>query len=589
MICAFIFLLLAIALPVHAEILCEWDFETGAPGWSIENGIWEIGTPINVGPESCRDSTQCAGTVLDGDYEPYTDSRLITPSCDLRELEAGEEAHLRFWQWFSYSSYDAGYIQISIFDPTLGWSEWINIGNTIVDTSPLWSLMDVDLTAYAGQTVRIAFHHTANRADDRYANEDSGWYIDDVTIVADLPDCRDLFDFEDGWGGWSADRGVWQVGEPTTGPETCYSGTQCAGTVLDGDYPPYTDSHLVSPSCRVPGESGEEAHLRFRQWFSFSTLSYNGVYYDPQEEGYIRISTRDDDTGEWSEWQSIGNTVDDTSPVWSLMDVDLTAYIGQTVRFAFYHTAHRADDRYANEDVGWYIDDVTLVAGLPDCRDLFDFEDGWGGWSADRGVWQVGEPAAGPETCYSGTQCAGTVLGGDYPPYTDSRLISPACRVPSTGALKKRVLLKFSQWFSYSSYDEGKAQIKVFDPTTSWSEWMNIGDSILDTYPGWSLMDIDLTAYADKTVRFAFYHTANRTDDRYADESIGWYLDNIRLDVFDSNTLYLECPSKQEMNEDVAQAFRLIATAPDQNSISLKSETVPDFCTFSDNGDGKGS
>lgn len=31
---------------------------------------------------------------------------------------------------------------------------------------------------------------------------------------------------------WSADNGVWEIGVPSSGPEECHSGTNCAGTIL---------------------------------------------------------------------------------------------------------------------------------------------------------------------------------------------------------------------------------------------------------------------------------------------------------------------------------------------------------------------
>ena len=45
----------------------------------------------------------------------------------------------------------------------------------------------------------------------------------------------------------------------------------------------------------------------------------------------------------------------------------------------------------------------------------YNFESGWDGWGADYGVWEVGTPAAGPDSCHGGSKCAGTVLGGNYP------------------------------------------------------------------------------------------------------------------------------------------------------------------------------
>jgi hypothetical protein len=68
------------------------------------------------------------------------------------------------------------------------------------------------------------------------------------------------------------------------------------------------------------------------------------------------------------------------------------------------------------------------------------FEEGWDGWFTDMGVWEVGAPTSGPEVAHSGTNCAGTVLGGNYPYETDSRLISPVIDVPAVGANEEVVL-----------------------------------------------------------------------------------------------------------------------------------------------------
>jgi len=53
-----------------------------------------------------------------------------------------------------------------------------------------------------------------------------------------------------GWGGWGADNGVWEIGTPTKGPSASHWGSQCAGTVLSGNYSSDTDSRLISPSVQ---------------------------------------------------------------------------------------------------------------------------------------------------------------------------------------------------------------------------------------------------------------------------------------------------------------------------------------------------
>ena len=490
------------------DLVFEENFESGAGGWEIDNGVWEIGTPTS-GPGGCYSGEECAGTVLAGNYPNYTDSRLISPTITLPEANGAEEVHLRFWQWFSIYPYnvsysqDRSYVQISTYDAANGWSDWQYVGNHLQDYSGGWSLMAVDLTAYAGQQVRIAFFHTSDEGD-----VSSGWYIDDVQIVHKVPE----FDgsFEGGWGDWYADRGVWQVGEGT-GPNGT---TKYAGTVFDGNYPNYTDSRLVSPTLVLPEASGaEEVYLRF--WQKFSIYAY-GVNYS-EDRSYVQISTYDASTG-WSAWQSVGNIIQDYSGGWSMMGVDLKAYAGQQVRIAFYHTSDEGD-----VSTGWYIDDVQIVNKVPE----FDgsFESGWGDWYADRGVWQVGE-GIGPNGT---TKYAGTVFDDDYPNYTDSRLVSPTLILPEANGAEE-VHLRFWQKFSIYAYDlnysqdRSYIQISTYDETTGWSAWQYVGNNLQDYSGGWSMMGVDLTAYAGQQVRIAFYHTSDE-----GDVSSGWYIDDIQI------------------------------------------------------------
>src|SRR5207249_10933065 len=87
--------------------------------------------------------------------------------------------------------------------------------------SVVWSLAQVDLTAYAGQRVRLGFNHTDVSEDtNRYGGiqhyEASGWYLDEVSVEK-RP--RLVFSgsegFEGGWNGWFAENGIWEIGVPT--------------------------------------------------------------------------------------------------------------------------------------------------------------------------------------------------------------------------------------------------------------------------------------------------------------------------------------------------------------------------------------
>ena len=491
------------------DVIISEDFEFGWGLWSADNGVWQVGVPT-VGPAACQSGANCAGTVLNGNYPSDTDSRLISPPVDLPAVTGNEEIYLRFWQWFSYAescSQDGGRVQISVWDDNAGaWLDWATVSNSICNSSPGWSKMTVELTAYAGERVRTAFYHYAE-----YGTESTGWYIDDIAIITKVPEFTG--DFESGWEDWSADRGVWQVGAPAAGPAACQSGANCAGTVLNGNYPSDTDSRLISAPINLPAVTGdEEIYLSFWQWFSYAESC-------SQDGGWVQISVWDDGTGAWLDWENISDSICHSSPGWSKMTVELTAYAGERVRTAFYHYAE-----YGTQSTGWYIDDIAFITKVPEFTG--DFESGWEGWSADRGVWQVGAPTVGPTACQGGANCAGTILNGNYPSDTDSRLISPPINLPATPC-DGMMFLRFWQWFSYAescSQDGGWVQISVWDDgAEAWLDWANISSNICHSSP-WSPSIIDLTAYAGDRVRIAFYHYAE-----YGTQSTGWYIDDIEL------------------------------------------------------------
>ena len=478
------------------------DFESGIGLWYADNGVWEVGTP-GAGPSACYQGQSCAATILNGNYPDRTVSRLISPSVTLPSLSAGEELSLRFWNWFSYAFGGSGQVQVSVWDTGLSaWSAWQSEGQAVSTSSGVWSFKAVDLTAYAGQRIRIAFLHTG------YSNYVStGWYLDSVQVVQFTP----MFggDFELGWGDWYADNGVWEVGTPGAGPSACYQGQSCAATVLNGNYPGSTVSRLVSPSVTLPNLSaGEELSLRFWNWFSYAS---NG-------SGQVQVSAWDTGLSAWSAWQSRGQAVSSSSGGWSFNAVDLAAYAGQRIRIAFLHTG-------GSVSTGWYVDSVQLVQFTP----MFggDFDSGWGDWYADNGVWQVGAPTVGPPSCYQGAGCAGTVLDGNYPNSTVSRLISPSVTLPNL-AVGGQMQVRFWHWFSYACNGSGQVQVSDWDPQSStWSAWANVDQAVTGTSTTWTLKAVDLTAHSGKRVRIALSHTGYSSCG-----SPGWYVDSFGFVCF---------------------------------------------------------
>jgi len=236
-------------------------------------------------------------------------------------------------------------VQVSVWDSnTASWGAWQSEGVSSTSESGGWSQKDVDLTAYASMEIRLGFLHSS----DSTLNF-AGWYIDDITLAVVTP--RFTGSFESGWGDWGASRGVWQVGTPTAGPGSCFSGSRCAGTILDGNYPGNTDSMLISGSFVLPAVAGSnEIHLQFQQWFDYKPGS---------DSGQVQVSVWDSNTASWGAWQSEGVSSISQSGGWLLKDVDLTDYATQRIRLGFLHTANGLGNAVSNFS-GWYIDEVVV-------------------------------------------------------------------------------------------------------------------------------------------------------------------------------------------------------------------------------------
>ena len=169
-------------------------------------------------------------------------------------------------------------------------------------------------------------------------------------------------------------------------------------------------------------------------------------------------------------------------------------------------------------------------------------------WSIDNGVWEICMPEEGdpgPQEAHGGYFCAATVCKDNYPRYTDSRLISPSFWLDTVTG-DEELHLCFWHWFSYSGGDYGYVQISEFNETTEdWSPWEYISSAIgYSASAVWSPKSIDISEYAGKKVRIAFYH---QDDDGYY-QSSGWYIDHIRITCGGSSLFphFCECDLNQD-------------------------------------------
>jgi RHS repeat-associated protein len=505
---------LAAAVVTRAETVFWSDgFETNGPSRWTTNSTWRVGSPTS-GPVTnslgyrSHSGTNCAIT-----FDPSNaDIRMICTNYNgattLTVPAANQFPRLRFWQWFSFVN-AGGYVEINNGS---GWQTISQTNKSFAGTantsSGVWSRPSIDLSAFAGQNVQIAFHFSSGASG---YGTDLGWYVDDVAVVTGTPVLNSPESFELGMGDWSVNAGTWEAGKPTSGPPTnsaglrAHSGTNCMATALSGTYGYNVDTRLISPAITIP--SSGPASFRFWQWYDFINA-----------QGFVEIKTNN------GPWQSISRTnlsfatAAVMSGGWINTAIDVSAYAGQTVQMAFHFISGASG--YGSAP-GWYIDDVSLDIAAPILNDPEGFEYGEGDWSTDSGDWQIGKPTSGPGSGHSGTNCAATVLAGNYDYNMDTRLISPSFTVPFINS----PTFRYWQWYSFVNAN-GVVEIKTFGG--SWQAITPVIQSFGNNgvaSGGWTNSAIDLSAYVGQTVQIAFHFTSGPSG--YYGTAPGWYIDDI--------------------------------------------------------------
>ncbi|MFZ0390045.1 MAG: hypothetical protein WAN36_06260 [Calditrichia bacterium] len=110
-------------------------------------------------------------------------------------------------------------------------------------------------------------------------------------------------DWEGNWvTDWHVDGGTWQVGVPTSGPNSAHNGQKCAATVLSGNYSTTVDSRLIRHTSFVVPSASQNPRLRFWHWYSFSSGDYGKVQIKVGNSGWQDIFSNYLNTGSgaWS-------------------------------------------------------------------------------------------------------------------------------------------------------------------------------------------------------------------------------------------------------------------------------------------------
>ena len=198
--------------PMNPIYVYQTDFESDSGGFTTavlpDIQDWRYGTPGQgiIPPYS---GSKVWGTILNGDYNNTSQSRLILSGINLPDVDS---LRLAYRQWFSFQNiasgeyHDGGNLKIwlsstdsTILTPTPGYDFPMSTWNRLIpeqnafaglNQRKWWHEVEVDLTPWAGETVDISWDFGSSSV-----NTQVGWYIDDVAIF--FPDTTPLHHAEE--------------------------------------------------------------------------------------------------------------------------------------------------------------------------------------------------------------------------------------------------------------------------------------------------------------------------------------------------------------------------------------------------------
>ena len=461
------------------------NFETNAASRWISTGVWHIGSPT-AGPakNSSGYRTHAGANCASTQGYPYSqDARIycksyLDGSSSLVVPDASEYPRLRFWHWFSLAN-ALGYVEIS----TDNGGTWTQISPTYenINGGGVWSCPSIDLSAYAGESVQIAFHFTSGCC----VGNALGWFVDDVAVVTNAPVLNNPESFESGpnTNDWAVDAGTWEIGMPASGPKAAHTGTNCAATVLAGNYANNVDSRLISPPFQVPA-SGNAA-LSFWQWYSFENAL-----------GFVEINNGTTST------IGITNSTITTNVVFSSLNTNIyqlsgAAALGYSTPF------------YWNQTIGGWTNATKALGNVQDTGDFtYHFEAGNAPLAHVNEVTgdYLGNVAPSPQSAaatnflaWQGMIWKSVTGGGDNP------------------------VGYFGTNYSYTYTTNTTVTFNQISWQSLSPAYISVGGTVV-TSGGWTNAIVDLSAYAGQTVQIAFHFTSGGV---YA--AAGWYVDDITL------------------------------------------------------------
>ncbi len=425
--------------------------------------------------------------------------------------------------WYAKSTYGPAYPDwYEVMIAPNGSTEISDFVQILAEDGPSdWEQRTVDISAYAGTTVRVVFHH-----------QDFAQYwimIDNlgVTVGGDDPEpgnfpYLETFDVN-GMDDWSnldedGDGHLWELAAGYTGQgaksvswESSYKGSDAArrdnaAQKENGKAAYDPDNWLISPEITIPSTAGQEGPVQLSWYVKGASSSF------PEHYG-VYVSTTGDQPADFTT-----QVYEGISPaLWTQLTVDLSAYIGQTVRVAFRHYDSYDNMSFTIDDVEIYeyeepepveCDPITTFPYFNDFEDFLTNHDCWIDIDndGDGQTWITGTTNYwGNGFGVDGSNC---ILSQSYENATysaydaDNYLVSPEFELPTT--VEESLILSWFEQSQDPSYPDSYEVMIAPNGSTEISDFVSIYSGVAAN--PWTERTFDLSSYAGQTIRVVFHH-----------------------------------------------------------------------------------
>ncbi len=346
----------------------EQDFSSGFgdfTNYSVTGDqTWEIA-------EQYGNEAPCAKmTGYDSGTSYENEDWLFTPAFSLVDVENP------VFSFDNATKYDGNALELYISTDFTGGdpneATWESLSFTASTGNYTWTPSgDIDLSAFSGSNVYIAFKYTST------SEASATWEIDNVKLMGGStppPSGSTIFeqDFADGFGDWTKVSVLGDAQEWAIDDVHGVDGTPCAKmSGWDGGASNENEDWLISPSYNSDDYSGEVLSFQNATKYDgnamelYVSTDYNGG--NPNDATWESLSFTAS-TGNW-EWTPSGN-------------IDLSAYTGENVHIAFKYTST------SEQSAAWEVDNIQLL-GEPNAVS----EKAWEAWNVypnpSQGVFNI--------------------------------------------------------------------------------------------------------------------------------------------------------------------------------------------------------